>query len=190
MDEMALLRRAGSDFERRLAGVTPGQLSRPSPCEQWTVRDLISHVVGESIMSVLLLHGADAEETVFGLDGDILGADASAAFASAASAEYAAFKEPGATERTVRHPAMDMSEAQLLGFRIGGLTLHTWDLARGAGGDETLDSELVEEVWAQLSPMAPFIAQTGVFGAGPSGMVGRDAPLQVRLLDLTGRRPG
>ena len=104
-------------------------------------------------------------------------------------AEYAAFEESGATERIVHHPAMDIPGAQLLGFRIGGLTLHAWDLARGSGGDETLDSELVEAVWAQLSPMAPFIAQTGVFGPGPSGEVGQDAPLQVRLLDLSGRRP-
>jgi hypothetical protein len=84
---------------------------------------------------------------------------------------------------------MDMPEAQLLGFRIGGLTLHAWDLARASGGDEALDSELVEAVWAQLSPMAPFIAETGVFGVGPSGEVGEGAPLQVRLLDLSGRRP-
>ena len=189
MDEMALLRRAGCEFERRLADVTPDQLSLPTPCAAWTVRDLIGHVVGESIMSVRLLHGADAEETVFGLDGDILGASASAAFGTAASAEYAAFEESGAAERTVHHPAMDMSGAQLLGFRIGGLTLHTWDLAHGTGGDEDLDEELCKAVWAQLSPMAPFIAQTGVFGAGPSGKVGHDAPLQLRLLDLAGRRP-
>jgi len=28
-----------------------------------------------------------------------------------------------------------------------------------------------------------------VFGTGPSGTVGPDAPLQDRLLDLSGRRP-
>ena len=128
--QMTLLRRARSEFERRLAGVRPDQLPRPTPCAEWTVRDLISHVVGESIMSERLLHGADAEEARFGLDGDILGADASASFATAASAEYRAFEESGATERTVHHPAMDMAGAQLLGFRIGGLTLHSWDLAR------------------------------------------------------------
>ena len=65
------------------------------------MRDLISHVVGESIMSVRLLHGADAESAMVGLDGDILGDDASAAFATAAAAECAAFEEPGATERIV-----------------------------------------------------------------------------------------
>ncbi len=188
MDEIALLARAGAEFERRLAAVTLGQLLEPSPCEEWTVRDLVSHVVGESIMSVRLLHGANAEAAIVGLD-DILGDDASAAFATAASAERAAFEEPDAMERIVHHPAMDMSGIQLLGFRIGGLTLHTWDLARATGGDEILDSDLVEAVWSQLSPMASFIAQTGVFGSGPSGDVGQDAPLQLRLLDLSGRRP-
>jgi uncharacterized protein (TIGR03086 family) len=189
MDEMPLLHRAGAEFGRRLAGVTSDQLQQPSPCEEWSVRDLVSHVIGESIMSVRLLQGADAEETMVGLDGDILGEDASAAFAAAASAECAAFEESGAMERIVRHPAMDMPGSQLLGFRIGGLTLHAWDLARGTGGDETLDRDLVEAVWAQLSPMAPYIAQTGVFGVGPSGQIGQEAPLQVRLLDLSGRRP-
>jgi len=189
MDEMVLLRRASSEFGRRLTSVTPDQLSRPSPCEKWTVRDLIKHVVGESITSVRLLHRADAEEATVGLDRDILRGDPSAAFATATSAEFEAFEERGAAERIVYHPAMDMAGAQLLGFRIGGLTLHAWDLARGVGGDETLDTELVEAVWAQLAPMAPFIAQTGVFGVGPSGEVGEDAPLQVRLLDLSGRRP-
>ena len=188
-DEIALLRRAGSEFERRLAAVRVDQLLQPTPCEEWTVRDLVSHVVGESIMSVRLLHGADAEQTMSGLDGDLLRGDALAAFATAAAAELEAFEECGAAQRIVHHPAMDMAGAQLRGFRIGGLTLHSWDLARSVGGDESLDAELVEAVWAQLAPMAPFIAQTGVFGVGPSGEVGEDAPLQVRVLDLSGRRP-
>jgi uncharacterized protein (TIGR03086 family) len=189
MNENALLRRAGAEFERRLAAVSPDQLRQPSPCAEWTVRDLINHVVAESIMSVQLLHGATAEQTTVGPDDDVLADDATGAFATAAADERTAFDEPGAMQRVVHHPAMDMLAAQLLGFRIGGLTLHAWDLARATDGDETLDSDLVEAVWAQLSPMAPVIAQTGVFGAGPSGEVGPDATLQLRLLDLTGRRP-
>ena len=40
-----------------------------------------------------------------------------------------------------------------------------------------------------MSPMAGFIGKSGFFGSGPSGEVGEDAPLQSRLLDLSGRRP-
>jgi uncharacterized protein (TIGR03086 family) len=189
VDDIALFRHASAEFEGRLVTVTRDQLLQPTPCEEWTVHDLISHVVGESIMSVRLLDGADAESAMVGIDGEILGDDASAAFAASSSAELVAFQASDATERMVHHPAMDMPGAQLLGFRIGGLTLHAWDLARATGGDETLDSELVEAVWAQLSPMAAFIAETGVFGLGPSGKVGEGASLQARLLDLSGRRP-
>lgn len=33
------------------------------------------------------------------------------------------------------------------------------------------------------------IPHVGVFGSGPDGLVGDDAPLQTRLLNLLGRRP-
>ncbi len=187
MNDKALLHRAGAEFERRLVAVSPNQMQQPSPCAEWTVHDLINHVVAESILSVRLLHGADAEDSMLGQD-DMLGSNPTAAFARAASDERTAFDQPDAMSRVVHHPSMDMPGAELLGFRIGGLTLHAWDLARATDGDEILDSDLVDAVWAQLSPMAAFIAQTGVFGAGPSGNVGPEAPLQLRLLDLTGRR--
>ncbi|MEA3021062.1 MAG: hypothetical protein QOI47_2586, partial [Actinomycetota bacterium] len=54
---------------------------------------------------------------------------------------------------------------------------------------ESLDQGPVGYVWEALQPMAPMIGQVGVFGTGPSGDVPDDAPLQQRLLDLTGRRP-
>jgi len=100
-----------------------------------------------------------------------------------------ALRTPGALERIVHHPAGDVSGAQLLSFRIGDLALHAWDLARAIGADETLDPELVALVWEGMQPLAPVIAQLGIFGAGPSGDLDDDAPLQHRLLDLSGRRP-
>jgi len=90
---------------------------------------------------------------------------------------------------TVHHMVGDIPAAMLLGFRIGDLTLHSWDLARAIQADESLDPVLVEAVWETVSPMRDSIGQTGVFGDGPSGDLSDDAPLQVRLLDLTGRRP-
>ena len=82
-----------------------------------------------------------------------------------------------------------MPGARLLGFRIGDYTLHGWDLARAIGADEKLDEALVHAVWDALGPMSGVIGSSGVFGAGPSGQIADDAPLQQRLLDLTGRRP-
>jgi hypothetical protein len=89
----------------------------------------------------------------------------------------------------VDHPAMQMPGAQLLNFRISDYLIHSWDLARGLGVDDTLNPALVEHVWESIQPMAPMIPHVGVFGSGLSGTVPTDAPLQLRLLDLLGRRP-
>jgi len=82
-----------------------------------------------------------------------------------------------------------MSAGELIGLRTGDVLVHTWDLAVTLGTDTTLDADLVTRVWDALAPMAPFIGHLGVFGEGPSGALAPDAPLQDRLLDLTGRRP-
>ena len=88
------------------------------------------------------------------------------------------------------HPNIgDITAAQLFGFRIADLTLHAWDLARAIGANERLDDELVELVYAGMQPLTPFIAQTGMFGSGPSGEHADDVPTQTRMLDLSGRRP-
>ena len=79
--------------------------------------------------------------------------------------------------------------AQFLGMRVADALLHAWDLARAIGADEQLPAGLVAEVWAVMSPMAALIGSSGFFGSGPSGQVDEDAPLQLRLLDLSGRRP-
>jgi uncharacterized protein (TIGR03086 family) len=87
------------------------------------------------------------------------------------------------------HPIGDVSGADLLGFRVTDLTLHAWDLARAIGADDTLDVDLVELIWSRVEPILPVLVDTGLFGDGPSGAVGDDAPTQLRLLDATGRRP-
>jgi uncharacterized protein (TIGR03086 family) len=192
MDPFLALDVAQSEFDRRLSTVTDAQWETPTPCEGWTVRDLVIHVISGNKMTVRILGGGSKEEAMADLEGSpALRAerDLYAAFVASADEQAKAFREPSALDRTVHHPAMDMSGAQQLGFRTGDLALHAWDLARAIGGDEQLDEDLVQHVWDGLQPMAPFIGEIGVFGTGPSGGVGEDAPLQQRLLDLSGRRP-
>jgi hypothetical protein len=91
-------------------------------------------------------------------------------------------------ERIIRHPSMNMPGAQLVGFRIDGLTLHGWDLARGVGGDETLDSDLPRSsMGTTLAHGASHRPDRRIRGA-QAVKSAREAPLQTRLLDLRGWR--
>ncbi len=189
MEDLAALERATAEFDRRLRAVPAGAWGAPTPCRAWTVRDLVNHVVAGNRMAVRLLDGVPREESLDPLGHDQLGDDPLLAWEQSAQAQRAAFGAPGALQRRCHHATGDISGAQLLGFRVGDLVLHGWDLARGAGGDEQLDGWLVTYVWEQLVRRAPALRATGLFGEGPSGTVGEDAPLQQRLLDLSGRRP-
>ena len=182
------LDRAQTELQRRVAAVEASQWALPTPCERWTVRDLVVHVVEGSRMATRLLEGASAEEAraVFGSSHGELLEELDDAFAE----EAAAFALPGALESVVHHPAAgDVPGATLYGFRTGDYVVHAWDLARATDGDEVLSADLVTWVWESLQPVASIIGQFGVFGSGPSGTVPDDVPLQRRLLDLTGRRP-
>jgi hypothetical protein len=55
------------------------------------------------------------------------------------------------------------------------------------GADPRLPEELVQGVWDEISPRAEEFRAIGVFG--PAVPVPEDAPLQDRLVGLTGRDP-
>jgi uncharacterized protein (TIGR03086 family) len=176
-------------FRAVAAMIGADQWELPTPCPDWNVTELLGHVIAGSQMSAALAHGADRVQAIDVLSTEFIGDDPIAALDDALALQEQALVDSAVDERICQHPAGDMPGAQLRSFRIGDLLVHQWDLARATGGDETLDADVVQIVWDDISPMAPVIAQLGVFGDGPSGTVPADAPLHERLLDLMGRRP-
>ncbi|MFI5907654.1 SRPBCC domain-containing protein [Dactylosporangium sp. NPDC051541] len=65
--------------------------------------------------------------------------------------------------------------------------VHTWDLARATGGDETLDPAQVARVHAAAEPSSAGLVATGAFRAPVPAPAGADA--QTRLPCFAGRRP-
>lgn len=189
MDALDAHEAAAADLESKVAQLDAGKLDAPTPCEGWTVRDLLRHVVGGNAMTTkLLLEGVSKAEASAVMAEDLVGDDPAGAVRRTNAEAAAAFRAADLSV-VLDHPAMQMPGSQLLNFRTGDLILHSWDLARAIGIDETLADGPVAYVWEALQPMAPIIGKIGQFGTGPSGEVPEDAPLQQRLLDLTGRRP-
>lgn len=180
------LHAASSAFAERLDGVTMDQWDLPTPCPEWSVRDLFAHVAGGNQFAVALLAGASAQEARAAARTLDLTAGAQEAFRVSAEAQLAAFSEPDAFERTCRHPVGDMPGAQFIGLRIGDLIVHAWDLATAVGGDPELGDGLVQLGLRVYEPMAGRLGSTGLFGTGatldPAGLTP-----QQRLLDIVGR---
>jgi uncharacterized protein (TIGR03086 family) len=171
---------AAAEFGRRLAAVT--DWDAPTPDSEWSTRDLVAHVVDEQRWIPLLLTGceyAQAEADLEPIGDDLV--DAWARFSSAAVDAWR--NAPGDTPVHLSTDVVTASE--YLAEQTSDITIHTWDLARATGADEHLPGELVDAVWAHFEPQIESLAASGLYAAPVS--VPDDAPLQDRLLAVTGR---
>ena len=190
MDPDALLdlfQRAQAEFTDRVDAVEPDQWEDEA-LPDWTVADLVAHLVGEALWVPPLLAGEPYDL----VDGrfpdtttDLLGDDPLASWESAADDALSAFAEDDALVRTVRLSRGPTPAAEYIQEMTADLTVHAWDLARATVGDTDLAPELV---MAALL-VAERLLEDGVPGLiDPPLDVSAAAPPQVRLLARYGRR--
>jgi uncharacterized protein (TIGR03086 family) len=182
-----LLSRADHGFTERLVLVRRDQWAARTPCTAWDVRALVNHVVGANRRYMMLLHGATANEVDATRTADHLGDDPVASFVATAAELRAAFREPGAMARTARHPAGERTGIQLLEMRVLDVGVHTWDLARAIGADESLDPKVVAFALTLQDTFQEGRARNSF--APPPGEAPADLSAQDRLLQLVGRQP-
>ena len=72
-------------------------------------------------------------------------------------------------------------------FYTADVFMHTWDLARATGQDETLDAETCAEMLAGMEPMDEMLRASGQYG--PRVAVPDDADPQTKLIAFIGRDP-
>ena len=185
-DLLRLYDLAADEFGRRVHAVPADGWRNPTPCTEWTVRDLVNHLVVEQLWVPHLMAGQTVEEVGDSLDGDRLGPDPAGAWDRAIGAARAAFGEPGALDRTVNLSYGPTPASDYLRQMTDDLAVHAWDLARGIGADDTVDTELVHAVYEDALPQADGLAQSGLFA--PRVEVPDDADEQTKLLGLFGRR--
>ena len=167
-------------FGTRLDAVQPDQWDAPTPCEDFTVRQLVEHAI-------------DVQRQVpkgLGAHPDIdtpLGDDPAAAWGKIVAAADAALRSEGALDRAVPFFGGERPVREALGIPTSDLLVHTWDLSRAIGADETLPAEIVAHVYERMKPMDAMLRQSGMFAAKVE--VAADADVQTQFIAFTGRTP-
>jgi uncharacterized protein (TIGR03086 family) len=195
MDVAELHRRAVAQFIDRVAVVADHQWDQPTPCSEWTVRDLVNHVVGEERWTVPLLAGRTIEDVGSSLDGDLLGdapRDAATAAAVEASASVdARVPEGGKVALSYGPEDVDEYVRQLSADHL----IHAWDLAAATGGSLQFDPLVVAEVGEWFAEREDLYRSVGVIGprveASSAGDEGGDPDQRAfdDLLAASGRDP-
>jgi uncharacterized protein (TIGR03086 family) len=164
----------------RIAAVPADRWDAATPCEGWTARDLLDH----------LIDGPSGLFGMAGLDpippGPDRGEDPVGAFRHVADAVRAGLEDPAVAAATFDTPVGPQTiESAVSQFICGDLVVHQWDLARATGQDETLDLDEVRGMHAALLPMDEQLRSPGIFG--PKVEPPADADEQTAFLAFLGR---
>lgn len=188
MDNVALLQRVVDQTTLLVNNVSPDQLGTPTPCAEWTIRDLINHITGGATMFAISAEQGSVPDDVLArlMGGDNLGEDPQGAWAAASKRASDAFEQPGVLDKLVTLPFGEMPAEVALNIAVFDVATHATDLAR-ASGQTITDTDLLETALAMGRQMiGPELRQPGIFD--PEQPISDDAPVGDRLLAFAGRR--
>jgi uncharacterized protein (TIGR03086 family) len=162
------------------AQASAADLGRPTPCDGWTLRDLLEHMTAQH-------YGFAAASA--GEGGDLehwrarpLGGDPVGAYLAAAGHVLASFADDGVLDRTFILPEFTRGHAfpgpQAVSFHFIDYVVHSWDVAKTLDLPVRFDPVLLEAALgvarnvpddgARLQPGTPFAP--GVAWAGEPGL--------------------
>jgi uncharacterized protein (TIGR03086 family) len=174
-------RKVAAQFTQRIQSVPADAWDKPAPCDGWVARDVVRHLVewipGFFSASDLRFPKAPSVDE-----------DPAAAWQAINDTLQSALDDPDMAahefEMRMGRVRVDQSIAQ---FCLGDVLVHTWDLARAVGLDESLDATEVHRMFEGMEPLDEVLRQSGQFG--PRVDVPADADEQTKLIAFTGRRP-
>jgi uncharacterized protein (TIGR03086 family) len=178
MEPAVAHRRAQAAFAAVLDDVGDDDLQRPTPCEEWSVMELITHVV-DANRWVVKLAGAGRVH---------LPDDVHSRHAVASAAAQAVFDAEQAMTRTFDLPWGPTAGAVFAMTRANDVYTHAWDLARAIDAATDIDPELgellLQGAWRRITP--EFRSFGNFFGAEVTCDPSR--PVADRLAAFLGRQ--
>jgi len=146
MSAVELHGQAARQFGDVIASVRDDQWGLPTPCDEWDVKALVNHLVGEALWTPPLLGGQHIADVGTRLDGDLVGANPIGAWNAAYAAAIQAADGDGVAVRIVHLSFGDTPAAEYLRQLAADYLVHAWDLAVAVGADATLDPAVVDTV--------------------------------------------
>jgi uncharacterized protein (TIGR03086 family) len=159
--------------------IAEDQWELPTPCTEWTVRQVAEHLIGGNDLFTRAL-GGDAPAV------PPTGRALPEAYHESAVRLLAAFRQPGVMDSVVQVPFGSVPGAVALGLRVTEILVHGWDLAQATGQAPSFPEDAAEHALAFTAPMLERIPpERQPFG--PPQPVDPGAPAIDRLASCLGR---
>jgi uncharacterized protein (TIGR03086 family) len=187
-DPRELHQRAMAQTGSIVAAVESGQLTLPTPCAEYDVRALLSHMVGGLNRIAVVGEGGDAMAVAPRAD-DVPDDGWLAAYAVARARVTAAWADEACLDALVKVPWGKVPGRIALSGYVQEILTHGWDLARATGQPTELDPELASWVLAVAQRILPPEPRGGEIPFGPVLPVPPGAGLYAQLAAWLGRQP-
>lgn len=166
-----------------VGGAGESQWERPTPCPQYDVRALISHIVG---WAQVFAASASGEEPPGDPASYTAGSWAAADFRTAASRMVDGWRELG-FDRKVRMTGGELPAEMVFNMTLMEYLTHGWDLAVATGQPVPYTSDEAEQTLVRAQATLRDEYRGDAFG--PKVEVGEDADAVSRLVAFLGREP-
>jgi uncharacterized protein (TIGR03086 family) len=187
-DPRPLHRRAMAQTESLVAAVSPAQLSLPTPCAEFDVRALLSHIVGGLNRVAIVGEGGDALARPARADG-VPGDGWLAAYRAAAARAQAAWTDDATLDALVVVPWGKIPGRFALAGYVQEILMHGWDLAKATGQPTEGDPELASWALAGAKRILPPESRGDDVPFGPVVSIPSDSGPYAQLAAWLGRRP-
>ena len=135
MDPVTQLEQLGPQLDGVVAGITPDQLDNPTPCDDFTVRGVLEHMIGGATVFAAVYRGQEPPDPdLNNLLGD---------FEPVIGDLFAAISAPGALDQTVAAPFGEAPAEMFARFVVLDGLVHGCDLATATGQPYSPPDELV-----------------------------------------------
>ncbi len=179
-DPVDLYRRAAEGAVTIAGGIRSDQLGLSTPCDEWTVQDVLDHLVGGTGYLGAAIAGTPPPMPSAGETADDLRRGVAACVGGLA--------DPSALARTCTSPlGTEWTVAEATAGTAMDLLVHTWDLAIATGQDIDLDPVVLEACVAMFLPHMPEMGRAAGI-VGPAVEVPADGSPQQVFLGAMGRR--
>lgn len=176
--------RIAREFTARVDAVPADRWNSPAPCDGWVARDVVRHLV-EWVPSIAFQGDEVPTLSAPSVDEDPVGA-----WHALDDALRHVLSDPELAVTPIQAGPMPAQPRQDLINQIvtNDVFMHTWDLARATGLDETLLADEVDEMLDGMLPMDEMLRSSGHYG--PRVAVPDEADEQTKLLAFIGRSVG
>jgi len=182
-DVVELADRALNELSQTVAQVGPRQWDRPTPCELWTVRDLLAHIVAVNRKYERIPAGGS---WLPGLEPVDLGDDPAGTYRETVPAFLAAWRRPAVLSREVlTQGGRSVGAEVVLRAHLRETLVHGWDLAVSIDRPAPFDNAVVRTGLESVLN-TPAIRPDGV-GYADAVPIADDAPPLDRMAALCGR---